>query len=76
MVFEKVRKLIVEKIGIEKDAVTLDASFIEDLGCDSLDVVELVMTLEEEFNIEVPDEELEKLVTVGDVVEYIEKHTK
>ena len=70
---EKVRSIIVDQLGVESDKVTADAKFIEDLGADSLDTVELVMAFEENFDIEVPDEEVEKLHTVGDVVAYIEK---
>jgi acyl carrier protein len=68
----KVRDIIVEQLGVNADQVTLEAKFIEDLGADSLDTVELVMAFEEEFGIEVPDEAAEKLLTVGDVVRYIE----
>ena len=71
MVFEKVRDIVVEQLGVEEDEVTMESSFIDDLGADSLDIVELIMALEEEFEIEVPDEEAEKITTVGDVVEYI-----
>ena len=70
---EKVRSIIVEQLGVESDKVTADAKFIEDLGGDSLDTVELVMAFEENFDIEVPDEEAEKLQSVADVVAYIEK---
>ena len=70
---EKVRSIIVEQLGVESDKVTADAKFIEDLGADSLDTVELVMAFEENFDIEVPDEEAEKLRSVADVVAYIEK---
>lgn len=69
---EKVKDIIVEQLGVNAEQVTLEAKFIEDLGADSLDTVELVMAFEEEFNVEVPDEEAEKLQTVGDVVKYIE----
>jgi len=72
----KVIDIIVEQLGVEKEQVTPDAKFIEDLGADSLDTVELVMALEEEFTIEVPDEEAEKLQSVGDVIKYIEEHAK
>ncbi|MBI2608390.1 MAG: acyl carrier protein [Deltaproteobacteria bacterium] len=68
---EKIKKLIVEQLGVEAEKVKLEASFTDDLGADSLDVVELVMALEEEFNIEIPDEDAEKTRTVGDVVKYI-----
>ena len=70
---EKVRSIIVDQLGVESDKVTADAKFIEDLGADSLDTVELVMAVEENFDIEVPDEEAEKLQSVADVVAYIEK---
>lgn len=69
---EKVRSIIVDQLGVESDKVTADAKFIEDLGADSLDTVELVMAFEENFDIEVPDEEAEKLQSVADVVAYIE----
>ena len=70
---EKVRSIIVDQLGVESDKVTADAKFIKDLGADSLDTVELVMAFEENFDIEVPDEEAEKLQSVADVVAYIEK---
>ena len=70
---EKVRSIIVDQLGVESDKVTADAKFIEDLGADSLDTVELVMAFEENVDIEVPDEEAEKLQSVADVVAYIEK---
>ena len=70
---EKVRSIIVDQLGVESDKVTADAKFIEDLGADSLDTVDLVMAFEENFDIEVPDEEAEKLQSVADVVAYIEK---
>lgn len=71
---EKVRKIIVEQLGVSSEEVTLEASFIDDLGADSLDTVELVMALEEEFDMEIPDEDAEKIITVGDAIDYIEKH--
>ncbi len=70
-VFEKVKKIIVEQLGVAEASVTMESSFIDDLGADSLDIVELVMALEEEFDIEIPDSDAEKVVTVGDVVYYI-----
>ena len=70
-VFEKVKEIIVEQLGVADTAVTMEASFIDDLGADSLDIVELIMALEEEFDIEIPDADAEKVVTVGDVVDYI-----
>src|SRR5256886_2066288 len=69
---EKVKDIIVEQLGVNPEQVTPTASFIEDLGADSLDIVELVMAFEEEFSVEVPDEDAEKLQTVGDVIKYIE----
>ena len=69
---EKVKDIIVEQLGVNPEQVTPAAKFIEDLGADSLDTVELVMAFEEEFNVEVPDEDAEKLQTVGDVIRYIE----
>ena len=74
MVFEKVQEKVAEQLGIETDEITLESSFIDDLGADSLDIVELLMALEEEFDIEIPDEEAEKLTTVGDVVDYIKNN--
>ena len=71
-VFERVRDVIVEQLGIEdEDTITMDTTFIDDLGADSLDVVELIMALEEEFELEIPEVEAEKVVSVGDVVDYI-----
>lgn len=71
MEFEKIRDFLVEQLGIDEDAITMDASFEDDLGADSLDLVELVMALEEEYDVEIDDEEAEKLKTVGDAVNYI-----
>ena len=70
-VFDKVKEIIVEQLGVAETAITPDASFIDDLGADSLDIVELIMALEEEFDLEIPDADAEKVVTVNDVVEYI-----
>jgi acyl carrier protein len=72
---EKVKDIIVEQLGVNPEQVTPAASFIEDLGADSLDTVELVMAFEEEFSVEVPDEEAEKLQTVGNVIDYIKEKT-
>jgi len=72
--FEKVKDIIIEQLDVQADQVTADASFIEDLGADSLDTVELVMALEENFDIEIPDEDAEKIKTVRDAVDYIDKH--
>ena len=73
-IFDKVKEIIVEQLGVADTAVTLEASFIDDLGADSLDIVELIMALEEEFDIEIPDADEEKVVTVTDVVDYIKDH--
>ncbi len=73
---EKVKQLIVEQLGVDEAEVTPTASFIEDLGADSLDIVELVMTFEESFEIEIPDEDAEKIHTVKDSVDYIQSHVK
>lgn len=71
MTFEKVREMIVEQLGIDESLVTMDASFADDLGADSIDLVELIMAFEMEYDIEIPEEEAEKIVTVGDAVNYI-----
>ncbi|MGC8764309.1 MAG: acyl carrier protein [Brevinematia bacterium] len=73
-VFEKVKEIIVDKLGVDESAVKPEAAFIEDLGADSLDIVDLIMALEEEFGIDIPDEEAQKLRTIGDAVKYIEDH--
>ena len=70
-IFEKVKEVIIEQLAVEDDAIKLETSFIDDLGADSLDIVELIMALEEEFDLQIPDSEAEKITTVGDVVEYI-----
>jgi acyl carrier protein len=74
-VAEKVKSIIVEQLNVDEEAVTEEASFIDDLGADSLDTVELVMALEEEFNIEISDEDAEKITTVKDAIGYIESHS-
>jgi len=74
--FEKVQEIVAEKLGIEKSKITMEASFIDDLGADSLDTVELIMKMEEDFGIEIPDEEAEKLKTVGEVVKYLDSKLK
>ena len=71
---DKIKQIIAEQLGVKKEEVTDNAKFVDDLGADSLDTVELIMALEEEFGIEVPDEQAEKLTTVGDVIKYIEEH--
>ena len=73
-IFEKVKSIIIEQLGVTEASVTMEASFIDDLGADYLDIVELIMALEEEFDIEIPDADAEKVVTVGDVVDYIKEN--
>jgi len=73
-IFDKVKEIIIERLGVAETAITTEASFIDDLGADSLDIVELIMALEEEFDLEIPDSDAEKVVTVGDVVEYIKEN--
>lgn len=69
--FEKIKAKIAEQLSIDEDDITMDSAFVDDLGADSLDLVELIMALEEEFDMEIPDEDAEKITTVGDVVDYI-----
>ncbi|MGB0712262.1 MAG: acyl carrier protein, partial [Gammaproteobacteria bacterium] len=71
---ERVRKIVVEQLGVQEENVTQEASFVDDLGADSLDTVELVMALEEEFECEIPDEEAEKITTVKEAIDYIQAH--
>ena len=71
-VFSKVKEIVVDQLGVDEEDVTPDASFIDDLGADSLDIVELIMAFEEEFDIEIPDEDAEKITTVGEAIEYVE----
>jgi acyl carrier protein len=73
---ERVKKIVVEQLGVKEDEVNPNSSFVDDLGADSLDTVELVMALEEEFECEIPDEEAEKITTVQQAVDYIKAHTK
>ena len=73
-IFKKVKEITVDQLGVSEDAVTMEASFIDDLEADSLDIVELMMALEEEFDIEIPDEDAEKITAVKDAVEYIKEH--
>ena len=74
--FDRVKKVVAEQLQVDPEQITTEASFIEDLGADSLDVVELVMALEEEFDVEIPDEDAEKLGTVGAAVDYINQKTE
>ena len=71
---DRVKKIVVEHLGVDAEKVTEEASFIDDLGADSLDIVELVMAFEEEFGVEIPDDAAEKINTVGDAIKYIEEH--
>ena len=73
---EKVKNIIVEQLGVDMESVTPEASFIDDLGADSLDIVELVMTMEEEFDLEIPDEDAEKITTVQNAIDYANTHQK
>ena len=73
---ERVKKIIVEQLGANADEVNAESAFVDDLGADSLDTVELVMAFEEEFDIEIPDEDAEKIATVGDAIRYIDEHAK
>ena len=75
-IFEEVKKVVVEQLGVNESEVTKEASFVDDLGADSLDTVELVMALEEAFGLEIPDEEAEKIKSVGDTVTYVMSHAK
>ena len=75
-VADKVKSIIVEQLGVDEEEVTPDASFVDDLGADSLDTVELVMALEEEFETEIPDEEAEKITTVQQAIDYVKSHVK
>lgn len=74
--FDKVKEIVVEQLGVDEDAVTMSASFVDDLGADSLDIVELIMAFEEAFDIEIPDADAEKISKVGDAVEYIKSVSK
>jgi acyl carrier protein len=71
----KIREIVAEQLGVDVEEITPEASFVDDLGADSLDTVELVMALEEEFGIEIPDEDAEKIATVADAIKYIEEHS-
>lgn len=75
MVFEKVKEIIIDQLNIDADEITLESSFIDGLGADSLDLVELMIAMEEEFDISIPEEDIDKISTVGDAVEYIESHS-
>ena len=74
--FEKIKEIIADKLSINEDEITMDASFIDDLNADSLDIVELIMALEDELEMEIPDEDVEGFTTVGDVVKYVKAHVE
>lgn len=74
--FEKIRECIASQLGIDEEEIKMESSFVNDLGADSLDIVELIMALEEKYDIEIPDEEVEKIVTVGDIVEYVKARSE
>ncbi|MFL0246976.1 acyl carrier protein [Candidatus Clostridium stratigraminis] len=76
MIFEKVRDIIADQLGIDADEISMESSFMDDLGADSLDIVELIMALESDFDLEIPDEDAEKISTVANVVDYIKAHTE
>ena len=76
MVFEKVKAILVDQLDVEEEKVTMEALIIDDLGADSLDLVDLVMSLEEEFDVEIPDDQVENIKTVGDIVKYIEDNAQ
>ncbi|MBP5604342.1 MAG: acyl carrier protein [Ruminiclostridium sp.] len=76
MIFDKVKSIIIDQLDVDEDKVTLNASIQDDLGADSLDIVDLVMSIEDEFEIEVPDDQVENIKTVGDIVKYIEEKTE
>ncbi|HJJ07384.1 MAG TPA: acyl carrier protein [Clostridiaceae bacterium] len=73
-IFQKLKTIIVDQLGVNEENVTMEATFVDDLAADSLDIVELIMNIEEKFDLEIPDNDTEKIVTIGDVVKYIEEH--
>lgn len=73
-IFENLKSIIIEQLGVDEDMVTMEATFVDDLSADSLDIVELIMSIEEKFDMEIPDSDGEKIVTVGDVVKYIQEN--
>ncbi|MBO5265947.1 MAG: acyl carrier protein [Ruminiclostridium sp.] len=76
MIFEKVKSIIVDQLDVDEDKVTMNANIQDDLGADSLDIVDLVMSFEDEFDMEIPDDQVENIKTVGDVVKYVEENTE
>lgn len=73
-IFQKLKTIVVDQLGVNEENVTMEATFVDDLAADSLDIVELIMNIEEEFDLEIPDNDTEKIVTIGDVIKYIEEH--
>jgi len=73
-IFDKIKEIIVEQLGIDEEEIQMESSFVDDLGADSLDIVELIMAMEEEFSLEIPDEDAEKLVSVSDAVKYVKEN--
>ncbi len=73
-IFQKLKTIVVDQLGVNEENVTMEATFVDDLAADSLDIVELIMNIEEEFDLEIPDNDTEKIVSIGDVVKYIEEH--
>ena len=73
-IFQKLKTIVVDQLEVNEENVTMEATFVDDLAADSLDIVELIMNIEEEFDLEIPDNDTEKIVTIGDVVKYIEEH--
>ena len=76
MILDRVKKVIADQLGLDIKEITMESSFVDDLGADSLDIVELIMALEEDFDIEIPDEDAEKITSVGKIVEYIRAHSE
>ena len=76
MILDRVKKVIADQLGLDVKEITMESSFVDDLGADSLDIVELIMALEEDFDIEIPDEDAEKITSVGNIVEYIRAHSE
>jgi len=76
MILDRVKKVIADQLGLDVNEITMESSFVEDLGADSLDIVELIMALEEDFEIEIPDEDAEKITSVGNIVDYIKAHNE
>ena len=73
-IFQRLKTIVIDQLGVNEENVTMEATFVDDLAADSLDIVELIMNIEEEFDLEIPDNDTEKIVTIGDVVKYIEEH--